>query len=473
MSNKTIFLLEFLVIGSLIIAPTITSADGGMIVWPPDVHLDQSAQNAIVAWDGQEEIIILSNDIQGESQSTVLRVIPFPSDPTEIKEGDFESFEKLTQIINDKRDEIRKGWLGAGKEAAEAPPIGIEITFQEKIGAHDLTTVKVNDLDDFLDWIKDFAQEKGLGEKEISEEFRAGIENYLKRDVRYFVFDIIDVSAEEESINPLIYRFDSDLLYYPLKITGVSDVGSSYAKVSLFLICEEFVGEEFEHQFPVELTSPELGGVSEDIASLFDSGSEVVKIDYQDRFDNIKEDLTLFPSGFWESDLTLGSSGEEVKALQKMLINQGLWNSEVGATGYFGLITQRALSRFQEEHRYQVLEPLDLKEGTGYFGSRTRQFLERGAIRSRYRSRLEWSRNLRLGMRGEEVRTLQEELIEEGVWPRPDVGATGYFGPITKTAVKRFQEKYASQVLDPLGLSEGTGFLGPSTRSALEKIGRE
>ena len=72
-------------------------------------------------------------------------------------------------------------------------------------------------------------------------------------------------------------------------------------------------------------------------------------------------------------------------------------------------------------------------------------------------------------MRGDDVEGLQKILIEEGVWNRLDIGATGYFGSITREAVIKFQEKHASDVLTPLGLTKGTGFVGPSTRSYLRQ----
>jgi len=72
-------------------------------------------------------------------------------------------------------------------------------------------------------------------------------------------------------------------------------------------------------------------------------------------------------------------------------------------------------------------------------------------------------------VKGEDVRRLQEILIKEGVWGASEIGATGYFGPITKEAVIRFQEKYQKEILWPLGLSKGTGFVGPLTRQFLRR----
>ncbi|MCD6568982.1 peptidoglycan-binding protein, partial [bacterium] len=61
------------------------------------------------------------------------------------------------------------------------------------------------------------------------------------------------------------------------------------------------------------------------------------------------------------------------------------------------------------------------------------------------------STDLKYGMRGDAVKTLQEGLKQDpSVYPEGLV--TGYFGPLTKAAVIRFQEKYASEILAPWGL---------------------
>lgn len=79
-----------------------------------------------------------------------------------------------------------------------------------------------------------------------------------------------------------------------------------------------------------------------------------------------------------------------------------------------------------------------------------------------------WKKYFGLGSRGKEVKALQKLLINEGLW-EARIGATGFFGPITKKVVIRYQEKYASEILKPLGLIKGTGCVGPSTRTHLEK----
>jgi hypothetical protein len=111
---------------------------------------------------------------------------------------------------------------------------GVEVTFHERIGPHDITIVKVNRLDDFLEWIRNFTQARGLGVKEIPSEFVVTVKEYLNQGIRFFVFDVIEVMESERSIDPIVYRFPSDYLYYPLKITAASEVGWSFSSINLF-----------------------------------------------------------------------------------------------------------------------------------------------------------------------------------------------------------------------------------------------
>jgi hypothetical protein len=81
-------------------------------------------------------------------------------------------------------------------------------------------------------------------------------------------------------------------------------------------------------------------------------------------------------------------------------------------------------------------------------------------------------RNLKYGMAGNDVKCLQEVLKKEGPEIYPEGLVTGYFGPLTLQAVKRFQQKYWQEILAPWGLTKDqpTGFVGQTTRAKINQI---
>jgi len=74
--------------------------------------------------------------------------------------------------------------------------------------------------------------------------------------------------------------------------------------------------------------------------------------------------------------------------------------------------------------------------------------------------------DLRFRDNNNDVMELQKRLTTEGLFT---ASTTGYFGPVTRASVIAYQEKYASEILTPLGLTKGTGFVGPYTRAKLNQ----
>jgi hypothetical protein len=79
--------------------------------------------------------------------------------------------------------------------------------------------------------------------------------------------------------------------------------------------------------------------------------------------------------------------------------------------------------------------------------------------------------NLSWGIRDQEaVMALQLFLVAQGEGIYPAGLITGNYLSLTQEAVKRFQEKYREEILEPVGLVEGTGFFGPQTREKVNSL---
>lgn len=81
----------------------------------------------------------------------------------------------------------------------------------------------------------------------------------------------------------------------------------------------------------------------------------------------------------------------------------------------------------------------------------------------------QFKNNISSGAQGKDVEELQKCLAKDKeIYPEGEI--SGYFGPKTKTAVIKFQEKYAQDVLRPFGLEKGTGEVRKATIEKLNEI---
>lgn len=87
-----------------------------------------------------------------------------------------------------------------------------------------------------------------------------------------------------------------------------------------------------------------------------------------------------------------------------------------------------------------------------------------------------FTRNHSQGDSGGEVMQIQKFLntMADTQVSASGAGSPGnessYFGPATKAAVAKFQNKYAAEVLTPVGLSAGTGFWGAASRAKANSL---
>jgi peptidoglycan hydrolase-like protein with peptidoglycan-binding domain len=172
--------------------------------------------------------------------------------------------------------------------------------------------------------------------------------------------------------------------------------------------------------------------------------------------------------------LYVGSSGEDVKFLQQFLIGQKLLSEGLN-TGIFGPLTREAVRKFQVAHGI-VSETDNESAGAGLVGGKTRAKIRELAERT---DGVEivvsaplptvvfaLSRGLHVGVSGDDVAFLQKFLGAHGFL---SATSTGFFGPLTREAVRKFQVAHGI-VSETDNESAGAGLVGVRTRAKIREI---
>lgn len=181
-----------------------------------------------------------------------------------------------------------------------------------------------------------------------------------------------------------------------------------------------------------------------------------------------------------KTDLKEGSSGEEVKKLQRELKRLNYFRTDI--SGYYGAVTAHAVFKFQQSQR---LVGDEKSLGAGSFGPKTRDRMNE-IIASRsyntfkvavateeYNDRIlvkqEEQRilatQLEFGMVGPEVSILQRFLKTQGYFKGGLI--TDYFGPTTKQALIDFQ--LANSLIKAVD-DYGAGRVGPTTLEFINSV---
>ena len=243
---RTAWAACFVAASCLVILLVAGSARGdmGAVAFVPTVKVFEPNQRALIAWNGEEEILILSTDLKASAPTKVLEVMPFPSKPT-VQAGDVKVFEKAIKLINDaqkpRMTEIAAmSAEGGGGEVGGATKVtpAAELAFHEKIGATDINVIHVLKADGFIDWVEKYLKKQGVKEVAIPDVLKKSVGEYLQDGCQWFAFNVVSLEKEPRSKHAVEYRFVSDCLYYPLRISR-TDEGETI--VSLLVVTKDML----------------------------------------------------------------------------------------------------------------------------------------------------------------------------------------------------------------------------------------
>ena len=227
-------------------------------------------QNAVIAWNGKEQILILSTDEENKIKGggAVLSVLPLPGKPISVLPASTEAFEDASRLIRSKLDVV-----GMGEKLLTA-----------KIGTHNIFVWKIDSPGDFGKEVRAYIKEtyEGQADADIGEDVEKIVRQYFEQGFRYFAFDLTFMSDEDTTKVAIAYRFESKFVYYPLVISKIGGTGDTSVQLAVFThgSLHNFGGLDVNQikiigNQSVDVTAEELKKVDPEAAELM--GGEAIK----------------------------------------------------------------------------------------------------------------------------------------------------------------------------------------------------
>jgi len=254
--------MRYLILISIIVMSPLFG-DMGAIVPVEDVKLKEPAQRAIIVHNGEEEILILGIDLDSSDSTSILRFIPLPSKPI-VKLAPEHCFGNLQKLVE--KYKLKYVVQYKGPIIGESEPIKLEL--HKKIGAHNITVLKVKDPSHFNEWVRDYFCKIGFSDIKLDPSIEGLIKDYIKRKICYFVFDYVTLKKDTTYIRPVLYKFPSKSIYYPLK---TSNLFGGEGTIILFLFSRDahsFIESGFMASTSAKISNIELKTISSDACDL-------------------------------------------------------------------------------------------------------------------------------------------------------------------------------------------------------------
>jgi hypothetical protein len=203
------------------------------------VYLTQSRQEIIAAWGGDEEVLILTDEIAASREIPVIRYVALPTRPT-VQPVPGEVLKRLDALLV--RNAPRIDVIVNGRKTTKPADIGVECIAETALAPRDITVVRIESFEAFERSVTDIMKRAGIDDPVPQiERHRRIVGDCLSRGMHYFVFDVVAAGEKKAAANPVALRFRSNSLYVPLV---VSSAASGVSAVDIFLLAPGLPGRE-------------------------------------------------------------------------------------------------------------------------------------------------------------------------------------------------------------------------------------
>ncbi len=265
----------------ILLAVTLTltcRADMGSIPFKKGVRIVEPNQDAIIAWNGKEQLLYLQTTLGASEETKILEVMPLPNKPS-VEATDIAVFTRCKSLLPKVIVTDSGGASSFGGPPDDLP--AAKVVERKMIGAHDIRTVELLDAERFAAWV---TAEFGVAKEglEVPAPLLEVIGEYARDGYKWFLFDLVDVKQEAAKKTPLRIRFETDKLYYPMRITrtekGQTTVSLSILTTVLFNK-EDCIGIPREDigvpARPIEITGAKVNWIDPPLFALLGRPQEV------------------------------------------------------------------------------------------------------------------------------------------------------------------------------------------------------
>ena len=225
--------MRWIVLVLFALAAGVVAADRGGIPFRPEVKVFEPGQKALIAFNGEEEVLYLSTDLRASAKTKVVELVPFPSKP-KVSEAD----EGVLQRVQRWLWPHYVKWWGAKRAVEDGAHFGrgngVVVLEHKRIGAHNISILKATEADELIAWIEKKVGKEVYAKARYRQRLETVAKHYIACSFHYFAFDEVDLEAETRSVEPLEYRFKTPFPYYPLVISSLME-GETTITLGIFV----------------------------------------------------------------------------------------------------------------------------------------------------------------------------------------------------------------------------------------------
>jgi len=208
MRRALIFLIFFL------LALSISGVHSDMTFIPASImSVQEPVQIAVIAWNDGIEVMLFGVNIIASEGIKGIGLMPLPSEP-EVYLGSNKSFWIIDRFVTSRGPTLGPPTAGEG---------GVSVEFNVVLGPHNVTCLKIThdaSAEDIKNSLLKIAAENDLGTLAITYQHIWLLQSYASMGYEYFLVDIINAENYTSGfLPPLIVKFRSDKVWYPLQIS--------------------------------------------------------------------------------------------------------------------------------------------------------------------------------------------------------------------------------------------------------------